>query len=81
MRRARRAPNREQVVRVALQFRPRQKLGPGDVGAGQLFDVGLAIDRVNRLGFLTVEEKKDIFYDNAAKFLSLTAGEIARHHR
>ena len=43
--------------------------------------IGLAIDRVNRLGFLTVEEKKDIFYDNAAKFLSLTAGEIARHHR
>jgi uncharacterized protein len=43
--------------------------------------IALAIDRVNRLSFLTVEEKKDIFYDNAATFLSLTAEEIARHHR
>jgi hypothetical protein len=43
--------------------------------------IALAIDRVNRLSFLTVEEKQDIFYDNAAKFLGLTAEEIARHHR
>ena len=43
--------------------------------------IGLAIDRVNRLDFLTIEEKQDIFYDNAAKFLGLSADEIARHHR
>ena len=43
--------------------------------------IALAIDRVNRLEFLTGEEKQDIFYDNAAKFLGLTAAEIARHHR
>jgi predicted TIM-barrel fold metal-dependent hydrolase len=43
--------------------------------------IALAIDRVNRLDFLTLEEKKDLFYDNAAKFLALTAEEIARHHR
>ena len=43
--------------------------------------IALAIDRVNRLDFLTVEEKQDIFYDNAAKFLGLTSEEIARHHR
>jgi predicted TIM-barrel fold metal-dependent hydrolase len=43
--------------------------------------IAVAIDRVNRLSFLTVEEKKDIFYDNAAQFLGLTAEEIARHHR
>ena len=43
--------------------------------------IGLAIDRVNRLEFLTVEEKQDIFYDNAATFLGLSAEEIARHHR
>ena len=42
--------------------------------------IGLAIDRVNRLDFLTVEEKAHIFYDNAAKFLGLPAEEIARHH-
>ena len=43
--------------------------------------IGLAIDRVNRLDFLTVEEKQDLFYDNAAKFLSLSADVIARHRR
>lgn len=43
--------------------------------------IGLAIDRVNRLRFLTLEEKQDIFYDNAATFLGLTAEQIARHHR
>ena len=43
--------------------------------------IALAIDRVNRLDFLTVEEKAHIFYDNAAKFLGLRAEEIARHHR
>ena len=43
--------------------------------------IALAIDRVNRLDFLTVEEKQDIFYDNAAKFLELSAEEVARHHR
>ena len=43
--------------------------------------IALAIDRVNRLDFLTVEEKKRIFYDNAAKFLGLRAEDIARHHR
>ena len=35
--------------------------------------IGLAIDRVNRLDFLTVEEKAHIFYDDAAKFLGLPA--------
>jgi predicted TIM-barrel fold metal-dependent hydrolase len=43
--------------------------------------IALAIDRVNRLEFLTGEDKQAIFYDNAAKFLGLTAEEIARHHR
>ena len=43
--------------------------------------IALAIDRVNRVDFLTVEEKQAIFYDNAAKFLGLTAGEIARHRQ
>jgi uncharacterized protein len=41
--------------------------------------IALAIDRVNRLDFLTIEEKQRIFYDNAARFLGLTAEEIARH--
>src|SRR5687767_7141228 len=43
--------------------------------------IALAIDRVNGLDFLTVEEKQDVFYDNAATFLGLTAEDIARHRR
>jgi hypothetical protein len=43
--------------------------------------IALAIDRVNGLDFLTTEEKEDIFYDNAATFLGLSADEISRHHR
>jgi predicted TIM-barrel fold metal-dependent hydrolase len=43
--------------------------------------IALAIDRVNGLDLLTVGEKQDIFYDNAARFLGLNAAEIARHHR
>jgi predicted TIM-barrel fold metal-dependent hydrolase len=43
--------------------------------------IALAIDRVNRLDFLTLEEKQAVFYDNAARFLGLSAAEIARHRR
>lgn len=43
--------------------------------------IALAIDRVNRLDFLTVADKQDIFYDNAATFLGLSPEEVARHHR
>jgi uncharacterized protein len=42
--------------------------------------ITMAIDRVNRLDFLTLKEKEGLFYGNAAKFLGLTAEEIARHH-
>jgi predicted TIM-barrel fold metal-dependent hydrolase len=40
--------------------------------------IGVAIDRVNGLDFLTVEEKKKIFYDNAVRFLGRTPEGIAR---
>lgn len=43
--------------------------------------IALAIDRVNRLEFLTLDDKQDIFYDNAAKFLGLPAEDVARHQR
>ena len=42
--------------------------------------ITMAIDRVNRLDFLTPKEKEGLFYGNAAKFLGLTAEEIVRHH-
>jgi predicted TIM-barrel fold metal-dependent hydrolase len=30
--------------------------------------------------FLTAAQKRDIFYNNAARFLRLSKEEIARHH-
>jgi hypothetical protein len=40
-----------------------------------------AVEPWGALDFLTVEEKQGVFYDNAAKYLGLTAEQIARHHR
>jgi hypothetical protein len=38
-----------------------------------------AIESVNSVEFLTLEQKEDIFYDNAAEFLRLTDSEIKKH--
>lgn len=42
---------------------------------------GSALADVDAWDAAAPEEKKDIFYDNAATFLGLTAEEIRRHHR
>lgn len=39
-----------------------------------------AIDTIERAPFLTRAQKRDILYNNAARFLRLTPAEIARHH-
>jgi uncharacterized protein len=39
-----------------------------------------AIEAIETASFLTPEQKRDILYDNAARFLRLPAKEIARHH-
>jgi len=41
--------------------------------------IDVAIETVNSVGFLTLEQKEDIFYDNAAKFLGLSEEEIKKH--
>ncbi|NJB69610.1 hypothetical protein GGR42_000072 [Saonia flava] len=38
-----------------------------------------AIEGVNRAEFLTMEQKEDIFYNNAANFLGLNEEEITKH--
>jgi predicted TIM-barrel fold metal-dependent hydrolase len=43
--------------------------------------VGVSIEAIQSLDFLTAEEKAAIFYDNAARFLGLSEEEIARHQR
>ena len=52
-------------------------------GSDQMVWAGLiepAIEGVENAPFLTAQQKRDIFYNNAARFLRLSKEEIARHH-
>lgn len=52
-------------------------------GTDQMFwpgAVGLAIETVENVPFLSDKKKQDIFYNNAARFLGLSEEEIVRHH-
>jgi len=40
-----------------------------------------AIEAINSANFLTLEQKADIFYNNAARFFSLSDEEIKKHHQ
>jgi predicted TIM-barrel fold metal-dependent hydrolase len=40
----------------------------------------LAIQSIETAVFLTPEQKRDIFYNNAARFLRLSREQVARHH-
>jgi uncharacterized protein len=42
--------------------------------------IGKAIETVERAPFLTASQKRDIFYNNAARFLRLSKAEIERDH-
>lgn len=42
--------------------------------------IGLAIEGIESADFLSAEQKADIFYNNAARFLRLTEEEITAHH-
>lgn len=42
--------------------------------------ISKAVETIDKAPFLTAEQKRDIFYNNAARFLRLTAEEIARDH-
>jgi predicted TIM-barrel fold metal-dependent hydrolase len=39
------------------------------------------VEAINSATFLTQEQKRDIFYENAARFLRLSEAQIAAHHR
>jgi predicted TIM-barrel fold metal-dependent hydrolase len=41
--------------------------------------ISIGIASVNNVDFLTLEQKEDIFYDNAAEFLGLSREEIGKH--
>jgi predicted TIM-barrel fold metal-dependent hydrolase len=38
------------------------------------------VEAIESASFLTAEQKADIFYNNAARFLRLSDEEIAKHH-
>ena len=42
--------------------------------------IGIGIERILKADFLSKKQKRDIFYNNAARFLRLGEEEIARHH-
>jgi len=42
--------------------------------------IGVAIESIQSAEFLTLEQKQDIFYGNAARLLRLSEEEIALHH-
>ena len=55
-----------------LMFGSDQMVWPGAIS--------LAIEGIESAAFLTVEQKSNIFYNNAAEFLRLTKEEIDTHH-
>lgn len=42
--------------------------------------IGPSVAAIEEAPFLTAEQKRDILYNNAARFLRLSPAEIARHH-
>src|SRR5262245_52168641 len=42
--------------------------------------IGMAVESIQSADFLSAEQKADIFYYNAARFLRLSDEEIGRHH-
>jgi hypothetical protein len=42
--------------------------------------ISRAIQRIEDMDFLTVTQKRDIFYNNAARFFRFTEAQINRHH-
>ena len=42
--------------------------------------IGLGIETINEAPFLSVQQKRDILYNNAARFLRLSKEQIARDH-
>jgi len=55
-----------------IMFGSDQMVWPGLIDAG--------VQSIEAAPFLTAAQKRDILYNNAARFLRLPAAEIARHH-
>lgn len=64
---------------VSAGFGDRIMYGSDQMTWPEVISVG--IETINNADFLTLEQKEDIFYDNAAKFLGLTKEEIDKHKK
>jgi hypothetical protein len=64
-------------MQVSLTGQP--DVRPQETSACRLTFAWLA--SVESIPFLTAAQKRDILYNNAARFLRLPPDEIARHHR
>jgi len=53
----------------------------GSDGLGFPEAIQLAIEGINSAEFLTKNQKRDIFYNNAARFLKLSEEQIAQHNK
>lgn len=49
-------------------------------GSDFLSSIGEGIEVIEAAGFLTAEQKRAIYYDNATRFLQLAEEEMDRHH-
>ena len=59
-------------------FGKRIMFGSDQMWWPDLIEISIAI--LEQCAFLTEDQKRDILYNNAARFLRLTGEEIARHH-
>lgn len=55
-----------------IMFGSDQMIWPGAIGP--------SVESIEQAPFLTREQKRDIFYNNAARLLRLSKEEIPRHH-
>jgi uncharacterized protein len=72
----------EVLINFLQQAKNRRVLDRVMFGSDQMVwpeAIGMAVDRINRYDFLTADEKADIFYNNAARFLGLSEEEIQIH--
>jgi predicted TIM-barrel fold metal-dependent hydrolase len=42
--------------------------------------IGMAVETIEKADFLSAEKRRDILYNNAARFLRLSPEQIARHN-
>lgn len=64
---------------VEAGFAKRAMFGSGQMNWPGAIEVG--IEAIETADFLTQEQKRDIFYNNAARFLRLSEEVMARHHQ